>query len=255
MTGLVQTAALALACLDLTNLDEDCDAEAVEQLCASAVTRHGPVAAVCVWPEFVAQAKSLLHGTPVRVATVVNFPSGQESIAEVRRMTAQAIADGADEIDMVIPWDDVLEGHAGVVAPTVRSVKSVAGGATLKAILETGMLDTTEMITTAAQEAITGGADFLKTSTGKVSVNATPKAARTVLEVIRESGKAVGFKPSGGVRTTEVAAEYIDLANEVMGEEGWVTPETFRIGSARLLDDLLAVLDGTGNREESVGGY
>src|SRR5210317_229463 len=106
----------------------------------------------------------------------------------------------------------------------------------------------------AAVEAINGGADFLKTSTGKASVNVTPKAARTVLEVIRDSGKAVGFKPSGGVRTTEAAAEYIELANEVMGE-GWVTPETFRIGSARLLDDLLAVLDGSGEREEAEEGY
>lgn len=254
MTDLKQTAALALACLDLTNLDDDCDAEAVAQLCKTAMTRHGPVAAVCIWPKFVAQAKALLAGTPVRVATVVNFPSGKESIAEVRAMTAQAITDGADEIDMVIPWDDVLEGHAGVVSPTVRSVRSVAGGATLKAILETGMLDTTEMITAAADEAINGGADFLKTSTGKASVNATPKAARAVLEAIRDSGQTVGFKPSGGVRTTEAAAEYIDLANEVMGE-GWVTPETFRIGSARLLDDLLAVLDEAGDRAQAAGGY
>lgn len=254
MTDLKQTAALALTCLDLTNLDDDCDAKAIEDLCARAVTRHGPVAAVCIWPKFVRQAKSLLHGTPVKVATVVNFPSGQESIAEVRSMTAQAISDGADEIDMVIPWNDVLEGHIGVVSPTVRSVRSAAGGATLKAILETGMLDTTEMITAAAVEAINGGADFLKTSTGKASVNVTPKAARTVLEVIRDSGKAVGFKPSGGVRTAEAAAEYIELANEVMGE-GWVTPETFRIGSARLLDDLLAVLDGSGEREEAEEGY
>lgn len=254
MTDLKETAALALSCLDLTNLDEYCDAEAIGQLCARAVTRHGPVAAVCIWPEFVAQAKSLLHGTPVKVATVVNFPSGQESIAEVRSMTAQAISDGADEIDMVIPWDEVLEGHAGVVSPTVRSVRAAAGSATLKAILETGMLDTTEMITTAAAEAIKGGADFLKTSTGKASLNATPKAARTVLEVIRDSGKTVGFKPSGGVRTAEAAAEYIELANEVMGQ-GWVKPQTFRIGSARLLDDLLAVLDGSGDRQEAEEGY
>lgn len=254
MTDTKKTAALALACLDLTNLEEDCDAEAVAQLCARAVTPHGPVAAVCIWPKFVAQAKSLLNGTSVKIATVVNFPSGQESIAEVRSMTAQAMDDGADEIDMVVPWDEVLEGHIGVVSPTVRSVKSVTGDATLKAILETGMLDTTEMITIAAGEAIKGGADFLKTSTGKASVNATPKAARTVLEVIRDSGKTVGFKPSGGVRTAEAAAEYIALANEIMGE-GWVTPETFRIGSARLLDDLLAVLDDSGDRQTAEGDY
>lgn len=254
MTDRKKTAALALSCLDLTNLDDDCDAAAIEELCSRAVTRHGPVAAVCIWPKFVAQAKSLLKSTPVRVATVVNFPSGQDSIAEVRALTARAIEDGADEIDMVIPWDDILEGHSGVVAPTVRSVRSAAGSATLKAILETGMLDTPQRIAEAAKEAIKGGADFLKTSTGKVGVNATPKAARTVLEAIRDSGMAVGFKPSGGVRTTEAAAEYIDLANEIMGE-GWVTPQTFRIGSARLLDDLLAVLDGTADRDIAEEGY
>lgn len=254
MTDLNENAALALSCLDLTNLEEDCDEAAVAQLCARAVTRHGPVAAVCIWPKFVAQAKSLLRSTPVRVATVVNFPSGQDSIAEVRSLTAQAVSDGADEIDMVIPWSDVLEGHAGVVSPTVRSVRSASGSATLKAILETGMLETPELITQAAAEAIQGGADFLKTSTGKVSVNATPKAARIVLEAIRDSGKPVGFKPSGGLRTTEAAAEYIEIATEVMGD-GWVTPQTFRIGSAKLLDDLLAVLDGTGDREAAGEGY
>lgn len=247
MTDLQKTAALALSCLDLTNLDDDCDAVAIERLCDRAITRHGPVAAVCVWPAFVAQARSLLHGQSVRIATVVNFPSGRESIADVRAETEQAIADGADEIDMVIPWDDVLEGHIEIISPTVRSVRSAAGGSVLKAILETGMLDSEEMITVAAAEAINGGADFLKTSTGKASVNATPKAARFVLEAIRASGKAVGFNPSGGVRTAEAAAVYIDLANEVMGD-GWVTPDTFRIGSTRLLDDLLAVLDGTGER-------
>lgn len=254
MTDRKQTAALALSCLDLTNLDDDCDAAAIEELCARAVTRHGPVAAVCIWPKFVAQAKSVLQSTPVRVATVVNFPSGQNSIAEVRSLTAQAVEDGADEIDMVIPWDDILEGHSGVVSPTVRSVKSAAGNATLKAILETGMLEKPERIAEAAAEAIKGGADFLKTSTGKVGVNATPKAAKAILEVIRDSDEAVGFKPSGGVRTTEAAAEYIELANEIMGE-GWVTPQTFRIGSARLLDDLLAVLDGTADRDIAEEGY
>lgn len=254
MTDRKKTAALALSCLDLTNLDDDCDAAAIEELCARAVTRHGPVAAVCIWPKFVAQAKSLLKSTPVRVATVVNFPSGRHSISEVRALTARAIEDGADEIDMVIPWDDILEGHSGVVSPTVRSVRSVAGNATLKAILETGMLEKPDRIAEAAAEAIKGGADFLKTSTGKVSVNATPKAARTVLEEIRDSGRAVGFKPSGGVRTTEAAATYIEMANEIMGD-GWVTPQTFRIGSARLLDDLLAVLEGSADRVIAEEGY
>jgi deoxyribose-phosphate aldolase len=254
MTDLKKTAALALSCLDLTNLDDDCDAAAIEDLCSKAVTRHGPVAAVCIRPVFVAQAVSLLRATPVRVATVVNFPFGQDSISDVRQLTAQAVSDGADEIDMVIPWNEVLEGHSDVVSPTVRNVRSAAGSVTLKAILETGMLESPELIAEAARQAIDGGADFLKTSTGKASVNATPKAARIVLEVVRDSGAAVGFKPSGGVRTTEAAAEYIELANEIMGD-GWVTPQTFRIGSARLLDNLLAVLDGSEIQDTTEGGY
>jgi deoxyribose-phosphate aldolase len=254
MTDLKEVAALALSCLDLTNLDDDCDAAAVEDLCRRAITPHGQVAAVCVWPKFVLQARRLLLNSDVRIVTVVNFPSGRDSIAEMRAEAQQALADGADEIDMVIPWEDMLEGHEEVVAPTVQSVRSAVETVVLKAILETGMLEPQEMIRKAAQEAIDGGADFLKTSTGKASVGVRPRAAEIVLETIRDSGKDVGFKPSGGVRTAEDAAQYIAMAQEIMGPD-WVTPKRFRIGSARLLDDLLAVLSGAGNRETSGEGY
>jgi len=254
MTELQKVAALALSCLDLTNLDDDCDASAIKQLCGRAVTRHGAVAAVCVWPKFVAQARSLLLNTPVKVATVVNFPSGRDSIGEMRAHAGQALADGADEIDMVIPWEDLLEGHAEVVEPTVRNVRSEVASAVLKAILETGMLESPDFVRKAAQDAIDGGADYLKTSTGKASVGVKPEAAAVVLETIRASGKVVGFKPSGGVRTAEDAAFYIAMAQDVMGAD-WVTPQHFRIGSARLLDDLLAVLDGPDERASSEEGY
>jgi deoxyribose-phosphate aldolase len=253
-TEMEEIAALALSCLDLTNLREDCDEDAIRDLCERAQTKFGPVAAVCVWPQFVALAHGLLSKTPVKVATVVNFPSGQDSIASVREMAAQAVTDGADEIDVVIPWAEVLEGRSEVVAPTIRSVRSAAQSVVLKAILETGMLENPDLIREAADQALSGGVDFLKTSSGKASFNATPKAARILLEAIKASGKDVGIKPSGGIKTTAEAAEYIALAREHMGPD-WVTPQRFRIGGSRILDDLLTVLGDTSDRPSAQRGY
>jgi deoxyribose-phosphate aldolase len=237
-----EIAARALACLDLTNLDDGCDAAAIEALCERALTPHGPVAAVCIWPEFVARAKQALANTPVRIATVVNFPSGSEPHDEVRTETREALSDGADEIDYVVPWRQMAAGHAEVVAASVREIREICGGATLKAILETGELKEPALIRRAADEALAGGADFLKTSTGKVAVNATPEAARILLEAIRESGRPVGLKPAGGVRTTADAGVYLDLCDRTMGS-GWATPERFRIGASGVFTALLASLE------------
>ncbi len=247
-------AARALSLLDLTNLNDDCDEAAIEALCARAQTDFGPVAAVCIWPAFVAQAHSLLAGTGVRVATVVNFPSGVEPHSEVIEMTQKAVADGANDIDMVIPWPRMLEGHPEQVAPSVARVKSAAGPAIVKAILETGMLAEEDRIRTACRAALDGGADFLKTSTGKVPVNATPASARILLEEIAASKLPVGFKPAGGVRSTEDAAIYLDLADEIMGPN-WATPETFRFGASSVLDALLATLRGEDGAESDSSGY
>lgn len=233
----------ALAALDLTNLDDACDAAAIDALCGRARTPHGDVAAVCVWPAFVSQCRARLGRGGVRVATVVNFPGGDEPAGEVMRMTEAAVADGADEIDMVIPYRALLEGREEVVATRVKRVKKAADGALVKAILETGVLDEPAVIRRAAELAIEGGADFIKTSTGKVPVNATLSAARIMLEAIRDSGAPVGFKAAGGVKTTAQAGHYLDLADEIMGE-GWATPATFRFGASGVLDDLLATLDG-----------
>lgn len=251
---LMDVAKLALSCLDLTNLRDDCDEDAIRDLCDRAQTRFGPVAAVCVWPKFVELSRGLLDNTPVKVATVVNFPSGQDNIGKVREMTAQAMNDGAHEIDVVIPWAEVLAGRSEVVAPTIRSVRSAAENATIKAILETGMLETPDLIREAAEQALAGGVEFLKTSTGKVPFNATPEAARILLETIKASGQDVGLKPSGGVKTTEDAAEYIEIAREMMGED-WVTPDRFRIGGSRILDDLLTTLGYTSERPAALKGY
>jgi len=233
----------ALACLDLTNLDEACDEAAVTALCARAVTPHGPVAAVCLWPRFVAQAKRELAGTPVRIATVVNFPSGEEPRKYPVADTRKALAEGADEIDLVVPWRRLAAGHDAAVTETVRAVKAAAGPAPLKAILETGELKDPALIRRAAAAALAGGADFLKTSTGKVPINATPEAAGILLLAIRDSGRAAGLKAAGGVRTTADAATYLALCDRIMGE-GWATPQHFRIGASSVLAALLATLDG-----------
>jgi deoxyribose-phosphate aldolase len=253
MTDLRAAAARALACLDLTNLDDDCDTAAIDALCARARTPHGPVAAVCVWPAFVARSRALLAGSGIRVATVVNFPGGDEDVIAVRNMVRQAMIDGADEIDMVVPWRALRAGEQGAVAATVYEVKDAAGRRKLKAILETGELRDPALIRRAADEALAGGADFLKTSTGKVAVNATPEAAEILLEAIRDSGRDVGLKPAGGVRTTADAALYLDLCDRMMGE-GWATPARFRIGASSLLTALLATLGGA-DAPAGQGGY
>ncbi len=243
MTDARTTAARALACLDLTNLDDACDEAAITDLCRRARTPHGPVAAVCIWPDFVEQARAELANTGIRVATVVNFPGGEDDLEDTRAETRTALADGADEIDFVVPWRLIAEGHAEAVAASVREIKEICGGATLKAILETGELKDPALIRRAADEALAGGADFLKTSTGKVAVNATPEAAEILLEAIRASGRDVGLKPAGGIRTVEDAGIYLDLCDRIMGP-GWAGPARFRIGASSVLAALVAALDG-----------
>ena len=252
MTTLNEAAGLALPCLDLTNLEDGCTAEDVEALCARAQTAFGPTAAVCIWPRFVSTAKTALAGTGVRIATVVDFPGGDGKTAEVLEMTKKAIADGADEIDMVIPYKRLMEGHPQVVPAAVARIKDAAGGAQVKAILETGVLGNADLISQASKLAMEGGADFLKTSTGKVPVNATPEAARVMLTEIAAADYLVGFKPAGGIKTTEDAQAYLELCNEIMGA-GWLSPSVFRIGASSLLDALVATLEG---REAAAGdGY
>lgn len=247
MADAAGTAVRALRSLDLTDLDDACDAAAIDRLAARAVTEYGKVAALCVWPRFVAQAHRRIAHRGVRIATVVSFPSGDEEAGAVIDMTETAVADGADEIDLVIPYHALLEGRDETVTTRVARVKRAAGPrAKVKAILETGVLESPELIRRAADLALEGGADFLKTSTGKVQVNATLRAGRILLEAIRDRGdRSVGFKPAGGVRTLADAAGYLDLADEIMGE-GWATPDTFRIGASGLLDALLAALRGAG---------
>ena len=239
-----EVASFALSLLDLTNLRDDCDAAAIEKLCERAQTPAGSTAAICIWPRFVAQARGILGAdSKVKIATVVNFPSGELPVETVVAETSQAIADGADEIDLVIPYRAFLAGDEDAVTAMVSAVRAACGPTTLKVILETGELKDSGKIRRASELAIAAGADFIKTSTGKVQVNATLEAADIMLQVIRDSRKKVGFKPAGGISSVADADLYLRLAETIMGAN-WLMPSTFRFGASGLLDDILSVLNG-----------
>ncbi|WP_306148224.1 MULTISPECIES: deoxyribose-phosphate aldolase [unclassified Roseibium] len=258
MTDMIETAKRALGLVDLTNLNDDCTAEDVTALTNRTVTPHGAVAAVCVWPRFVAQAVKELAGTGVKVATVVNFPAGGEDTQAVVAETRQAIADGADEIDLVMPYRTFVEGRKGFAEEQIIQVKAaIPEPAILKVILETGEIKDPLLIHAASNVAIAAGADFIKTSTGKVAVNATLEAAEIMLTAIEEARRdnaerVIGFKPAGGIKTASDAAAYLALADKIMGHN-WVSASTFRFGASGLLDALTATIDG---RDAAVGeGY
>src|SRR5262245_31975048 len=189
-----------------------------------------------------------MSGTDVKVATVVNFPSGEEPVDDVIDMTRRALDDGADELDVVLPYHAWLHGDEDAAAAVLDGVRETInegsdlshGDGLRKVIIETGALPDRAAIDRATHFAIAHGADFVKTSTGKIEVSATPEAAEVVLEAIEVSGMPVGFKASGGVKTLADARVYIELADRVMGP-GWVSPETFRFGASGLLTALLAV--------------
>lgn len=250
------TARRALSLLDLTDLSDACDAAAIEKLCRQAVTPYGTTAAICIWPRFVAEARGLLgKDHALKIATVVNFPAGELPVSEVVAETKQAIADGADEIDLVIPYRAFLAGDEAAVTAMVTAVKAACTPPVrLKTILETGEIRDEALIRRASELAIAAGSDFIKTSTGKVAVNATPAAARIILTAIRDSGRPVGFKPAGGVRTVADAETYLALAASILGED-WATPQTFRFGASGLLGDILSVLGGQAAPAAPPPGY
>jgi deoxyribose-phosphate aldolase len=247
----------AVALLDLTDLgDHTTDAD-VDRLCARADGPHGAVAAVCVWPRFVTRSAAALAGSGVHVATVVNFPSGSESIGAVLAMTAQAISDGADEIDLVLPYLALAGGNheaPAAMVDAVRGLLPVGGDQLLKVILETGELVEPRLIDQAARLAIRHGADFIKTSTGKTPVSATTAATAVMLRAIADLDPRVGLKPSGGIRSAADAQTYLDQADHVMGPD-WVSPRTFRFGASGLLDALAAVIEGDHDAAAKGTGY
>ena len=242
---LQHTARIALACLDLTSLN-DADTEAdVAKLCERAQGAHGPVAAVCVWPRFAAFARRQLPAN-IGVAAVANFPDGSADIERALRDTAEIVQSGAQEVDVVLPYARLQQRDEQAVSQLLNAVRRACPGLTLKVILETGMLADDALIVRASQLSLAAGADFLKTSTGKTAVSATPQAATLMLRCIADDAQAagrVGFKPSGGIRTVADAAVYIALCEQVLGRQA-VQPRRFRFGASGLLNDIEALLSG-----------
>ncbi|WP_207263828.1 deoxyribose-phosphate aldolase [Desulfovibrio sp. Huiquan2017] len=232
----------ALVSMDLTSLGEDDTDETIRTLCARAVTPRGHVAAVCVYDQFVPLALGELAGTGVRVATVCNFPhGGADTAASVSEAKAQ-VAAGAQEVDVVLPYKRYKAGHRDQAIALLHQVREVCGETVLlKVILETSQLQSPKIIAEASRDAIEAGADFIKTSTGKVPGGATLETAAIMLEAVREMtpkvGRPLGLKPSGGIRTVDQAAGYLFLADRIMGPE-WATPRTLRFGASGLLDDV-----------------
>lgn len=235
-----------LSLIDLTSLnDNDTDA-VITKLCQKAVTAYGHVAAVCVYPQFVKLAAQLLKETPVKIATVANFPQGNFLLPDVLSVIQKSIQDGAHEIDVVFPYSHYLNGDVDYAKEFIKKCKETCGNnITLKVILETGAFQDMHVLADAARDVLLSGADFLKTSTGKIEKGATPEAADVLLKAIKEYSpspkRTVGFKASGGVRTIEQASQYIQIANDIMCSD-WVSPKTFRLGASQLLDAVIAEL-------------
>jgi deoxyribose-phosphate aldolase len=240
---------LAIRMVDLTTLEGADTPGKVSALCAKA-QRPDPadpscprVAAVCVYPALVPVAVDALRGTGVHVASVATaFPSGQSPIDVKLQETRGAVAAGADEIDMVISRGAFLAGRYLEVFEEIAAVKEACGSAHLKVILETGELATYDNVRRASWLAMLAGADFIKTSTGKVTPAATPPVTLVMLEAVRDfravAGRQVGVKPAGGIRTSKDAIKYLVLINETAGPD-WLDPAWFRFGASTLLNDLL----------------
>ncbi|MHA3757854.1 deoxyribose-phosphate aldolase [Yersinia enterocolitica] len=243
----------ALSLMDLTTLNDDDTDDKVIALCHQAKSPAGNTAAICIYPRFIPIAHKTLReqGTPeIRIATVTNFPHGNDDIAIALAETRAAIAYGADEVDVVFPYRALMAGNDKVGFELVKQCKEACADANvlLKVIIETGELKQEHLIRQASEIAINAGADFIKTSTGKVPVNATLESAGIMMRTIRDLGvaKTVGFKPAGGVRTAEDAAQFLQLADQLMGE-GWADARHFRFGASSLLGSLLTTLGHQSN--------
>ena len=255
-----QALELAVRMMDLTTLEGADTPGKVAALCSKAV-RPDPadpsvpsVAAVCVYPNLVQVAKERLTGTGVKVASVATaFPSGQSPLAVKVADVEAAVAFGADEIDMVIDRGAFLSGRYAKVYDEIVAVKAACGEAHLKVILETGELGTYDNVRRASLLAMAAGADFVKTSTGKVPSAATLPVTLCMLETVRDvhdaTGRVVGMKPAGGIRTARQAIQYLCVLSETLGPR-WMTPDLFRFGASSLLNDVLMQL-----RKLTTGAY
>ena len=258
MSNLKETARLAITLMDLTTLNDDDTDQKVIQLCLNAKAESGNTAAVCIYPRFIPIARKILKemgATDVKIATVTNFPHGNDDLEIAFAETKAAVAYGADEVDVVFPYQALIKGNEQIGFDLVAGCKAICGEKVLlKVIIESGELKTDQLISLASKISIDAGADFIKTSTGKVAVNATLEASKLMLEAIKASGKSVGFKAAGGVKNAQVAGDYIQLARNIMGDD-WVNSTHFRFGASSLLGSLLSELGLTDGTSGNTGGY
>lgn len=232
--------------IDLTSLNESDSENSIAELCGKAQSSLGHVAGVCVSAPFVPMVAANFAGTPIKTVAVANFPEGESSLETVLAEISQHLQAGAEEIDVVFPYRRYLAGEQQYAHQFVNVCKSACGdNVKLKVILETGALQDPAIIADASYEAFAAGADFIKTSTGKISEGATLEAAAAMLLVIKHTEPQIkhrlGFKVSGGIRSIQQAAQYVELADRIMGGN-WVTPATFRIGASKLVDEILSGL-------------
>ena len=243
---------LALSMIDLTTLEGKDTAGKVKQLCYKAIHPHDSlknipmVAAICVYPSYVRIAKNALQGNNIQVASVATaFPSGQSSMEIKLDETKFAVDEGADEIDMVISRGQFLAGNYQYVFDEIASIKEACGESHLKVILETGELDTLDNVRKASEIAMLAGADFIKTSTGKIQPAATMPVTYVMLDAIKDfylkTGKMIGMKPAGGISTSKLALQYLTMLNEVLGQH-WMNKKYFRFGASSLANDILMQL-------------
>ena len=248
----VEALKLVLSMIDLTTLEGQDTPGKVRQLCQKAIHLHDAmpglphVAAVCVYPTMVGVAKGALAGHDINIASVATaFPSGMSSLSVKLDDTRMAVAAGATEIDMVISRGAFLAGDNHYVFDEIVAVKEACGDAHLKVILETGELGTLDRVRKASMLAMHAGADFIKTSTGKIEPAATMQVTLVMLQAIsdfyRHTGKMIGMKPAGGISTAKLAVHYLVMLRETLGN-AWMTPEWFRFGASSLANDVLMQL-------------
>ncbi len=256
----VEALKLILSMIDLTTLEGQDTAGKVRQLCQKAIHLHDAmpglphVAAVCVYPTMVGIAKETLAGRDINIASVATgFPSGQAPLTVKLDDTRMAVDAGATEIDMVISRGEFLAGNYGLVFDEIVAIKDACGDTHLKVILETGELGTLDRVRQASELAMYAGADFIKTSTGKIQPAATMQVTLVMLQAIRDyyyaTGRMVGMKPAGGISKAKLAVHYLVMLKETLGN-AWMTPEWFRFGASSLANDVLMQL-----RKQATGVY
>ena len=259
----VQALKMILSMIDLTTLEGKDSPGKVKQLCYKAAHLHDQhpglpaVAAICVYPNMVPIAKVALAGTNIKVASVATaFPSGMTTLSAKLKEVRSVVDDGAEEVDMVISRGKFLSGDLDFVGDEVAQIKDACGAAKLKVILETGELVTLDNVRRASDLVMHAGADFIKTSTGKINPSATPVVVLTMLEAIRDhylqTGYKIGMKPAGGVSTAKQGIQYLVMVRETLGQ-AWLTPDLFRIGASSLANDVLMqiIKQNQGNYQSS----